>query len=179
MKKTRLARNILLKGNLKMKNKLYINFSRCVDFPECGYDFKMLLRRAVEKTLSYEGFEYDAEVSITLCDNAYIRDLNKRYREKDKHTDVLSFPIYDFSLEDAEEIYDGTPITLGDIVISVERAREQAGELSHGFEEEAQFLTIHSMLHLLGYDHERSPEDDEAQCTAQREIVKMINGDIK
>ena len=74
-------------------------------------------------------------------------------------------------------MFDGAPIPLGDIVISVERAREQAGELSHSFEEEAQFLTIHSTLHLLGYDHERSPEDEEAQCQAQREIVEIINGE--
>ena len=172
----RLAKNTAPSEREAMKNKLYIDFSRTVDFPECGYEFKMLLRRAVEATLCYECFEYDAEVSITLCDNAYIRDLNKRFREKDKHTDVLSFPIYDFSLEDASEVYDGTPIPLGDIVISVERAREQASELSHSFEEEAQFLTVHSMLHLLGYDHERSSEDEEAQCAAQREIVKIING---
>ena len=160
-----------------MKNKLYINFARTTDFPECGYDFKMMLRRAVENTLRYEGLEYDAEVSITLCDNAYIRELNKKFRDKDKHTDVLSFPIYDFSIEDPDEVYDGSPIMLGDIVISVERAREQAGELSHSFEREAQFLAIHSTLHLLGYDHERSAEDDEAQCAAQRDIVKMIDGE--
>lgn len=163
----------------RMKNKLFINFARTVDFPECGYDFKMMLRRAVEATLRYEFFEYDAEVSITLCDNEYIRALNKKHRDKDKHTDVLSFPIYDFSVEAPDEVYDGTPIPLGDIVISVERAREQAGELSHSFEREAQFLTIHSTLHLLGYDHERSPEDDEAQCQAQREIVEIINGEKK
>ena len=160
-----------------MKNKLYINFSRTVDFPECGYEFKMMLRRAVEATLEYECFDYDAEVSITLCDNAYIRTLNKKFRDKDKHTDVLSFPIYDFSIEEPDEVYDGRPISLGDIVISVERAREQAEELSHSFEREAQFLTIHSTLHLLGYDHERSEEDDEAQCSAQREIIESIDSE--
>ncbi len=160
-----------------MKNKLIINFARTLDFPECGYEFKMMLRRAVEATLDYEGIEYDAEVSITLCDNAYIRDLNKKFREKDKHTDVLSFPIFDFSIEEMDEVYDGTPIPLGDIVISVERAREQAEEILHSFEAEVRFLTIHSMLHLLGYDHERSPEDEEAQCRAQREIVEIINGE--
>lgn len=177
MKRTCKARNTLPRERDVMKNKLYIDFSRTVDFPECGYEFKMLLRRAVEATLRYEGFDYDAEVSITLCDNAHIKNLNKKYREKDKHTDVLSFPIYDFSIEDIEDVFDGAPIPLGDIVISVERAREQAGELSHSFEEEAQFLTIHSTLHLLGYDHERSPEDEEAQCQAQREIVEIINGE--
>lgn len=177
MKRMHSARNILPSKEYGMKNKLLISFARTLEFPECGYEFKMMLRRAVLATLRYEGFEYDAEVSITLCDNEYIRALNNKYREKDKHTDVLSFPIYDFSVEDAEDVYDGTPIPLGDIVISVERAREQAGELSHSFECEAQFLTIHSMLHLLGYDHERSPEDDEAQCYAQREIVEIINGE--
>ena len=65
-------------------------------------------------------------------------------------------------------------IALGDIVISLERAREQAAEIGNSFIKEVAFLTIHSMLHLLGYDHERSSEDDEAQCTAQRDIVEML-----
>ena len=159
------------------KRKLMIRFSATQKFEEVDYYFKTVIRRAVLATLEYEAFDYDAEVSVTLCDNAYIRELNKKYRDKDTHTDVLSFPMYDFSLEDVEDVYDGTPIPLGDIVISVERAREQAKELSNSFEREVQFLTIHSMLHLLGYDHERSAEDDEAQCSAQREIIESIDGE--
>ena len=79
--------------------------------------------------------------------------------------------MYDFELEEIDE---NEPLMLGDIVISLERAKEQAKEIGNTFLEEVAFLVIHSMLHLLGYDHERSPEDEEAQCRAQKEIIANI-----
>lgn len=173
MKVTYMQENSRQKAKRKNKmRKLYINFAATKAFDECDYYFKLVLRRAVMATLEYEGVPFDSEVSITLCDNEYIKALNKRYREKDSATDVLSFPMYDFN---TEELY-GTDefISLGDIVISIERAKEQAKEIGHTFLEEVAFLAIHSTLHLLGYDHERSPEDDEAQCSAQREIVSTL-----
>ena len=155
-----------------MKNNLYINFAATKEFEECDYYFKLVLRRAVQKTLEYEGVAFSSEVSITLCDNEYIKNLNKKFRKKDSATDVLSFPMYDFNTE--ELFGDDESVSLGDIVISIERAKEQAKEIGHTFLEEVAFLAIHSTLHLLGYDHERSPEEDEAQCAAQRDIVSMI-----
>ena len=155
--------------------KLYIDFSATKEFPECDYNFKLAVRRAVLCTLEYEDFDKDAEVSITLCDNEYIRKLNKEYRNKDKATDVLSFPLYDFNEEDDSVFELEDSIALGDIVISLERAKEQAKEVGNTFIKEVAFLTIHSTLHLLGYDHERSEEDDEAQCTSQRDIIKMLD----
>ena len=155
------------------ENKLFIDFSATEEFDECDYYFKSVIRQAVCATLAYEGFEKDAEVSITFCDNKYIKKLNKEYRNKDKATDVLSFPLYDFN-EDDDAFELDESVALGDIVISLERAKEQANEIGNTFMEEVAFLTIHSMLHLLGYDHERSAEDDEAQCTAQRDIVEML-----
>ncbi len=152
--------------------KLYIDFSATEKFEDADYYLKLVLRRAIKATLEYEKFPLDASVSLTLCDNAHIRALNKKYRGKDKHTDVLSFPMYeDGDFTDAGIF--GTA-ELGDIVISLERAKEQAGELGHGFLREAAFLAIHSTLHLLGYDHERSPEEDEEQCAHQREIIKRV-----
>ncbi len=156
------------------ENRLYIDFSATREFDECDYYFKSVIRQAVIKTLEYEDFPSDAEVSVTLCDNAYIRKLNKEYRGKDKATDVLSFPLYDFNEEDDDVFEIEDSVALGDIVISLERAREQAKEIGNSFIEEVAFLTIHSTLHLLGYDHERSKDDDEAQCTAQRDIVEML-----
>lgn len=150
---------------------LYITFRKTAELPELDYYFKVVLRRAIEATLIREGFLYDAEVSITLTDNAYIRALNKKHRGIDRHTDVLSFPMYEMD-ELGED--DMGAITLGDIVLSVERAKEQAAELGHGFLREAAFLVIHSTLHLLGYDHERSEEDDELQCRLQREIIETV-----
>ena len=157
-----------------MKSKVMINFSKTRDFEECDYYFKLVIRRAVVATLVHEDFPADIEVSVTLCDNEYIKSLNKEYRNKDAATDVLSFPMYDFSTEEVFSAFPGESLSLGDIVISIERAKEQAKEIGHTFLEEVAFLTVHSMLHLLGYDHERGPEDEEAQCAAQREIVSTI-----
>ena len=154
------------------KRKLMIRFSATKRFDEADYYLKSVVRRAALATLENQKFPYDAEISVTLCDNAYIRKLNKKYRNKDKHTDVLSFPIYDNGEFDMGECIGGA--VLGDIVISLERAREQARELNHGFLHEVAFLTVHSTLHLLGYDHERSEEEDELQCRIQREITEAL-----
>lgn len=155
-----------------MKSSLMIKFAKTSENIETDYYFKTVLRRAIKETLIHERFPYDAQVSLTLCDNEYIRKLNKEYRNKDSATDVLSFPLYEDGNFDTFECISGA--MLGDIVISLERAREQAAELGHGFLREAAFLAIHSTLHLLGYDHERSPEDEEAQCKAQREIIEKV-----
>ena len=95
-------------------------------------------------------------------------------RGKDTPTDVLSFPMY--TREEVDELSpsDDEVIPLGDVVLCLPRAREQAEELGHGFLREVAFLTVHSVLHLLGYDHELSPEDDELQCARQRDIVASM-----
>ena len=155
-------------------SKLIINFQKTLEHDALDYYFKHVIRKAIRTTLVHEGFDFDCEVSVTLCDNLYIKKLNTEYRNKKSATDVLSFPMYDFSAED-EQIPEGELIPLGDIVISLERAQKQAEELGNPFLTEIAFLTVHSMLHLLGYDHERSPEDDEAQCAAQREIMAALD----
>ena len=151
---------------------LIVKFSATKKFDEINYTVKRAIRSAIAHTLDYECFGYDAEVSVTFCDNAYIRALNKKYRNKDKATDVLSFPMYEDGDFDPVECVGGA--MLGDIVISVERTREQAQELGNTFLHEISFLAIHSTLHLLGYDHERSKDDEEAQCLAQREIISEM-----
>ena len=153
--------------------KLYINFSATKRFSEVSYSLKRVVRAAVRATLDYEKFPYDAEVSVTFCDNEYIRGLNNEFRGIDRHTDVLSFPMYESGEFDEAECSMGA--VLGDIVISVERAKEQAAEIGNSFMREVAFLTIHSVLHLLGYDHERSPEDEEEQCRRQKAIIETIN----
>ena len=156
-----------------MKRNLKINFSKTKSFPEIDYYFKYVIRRAVEATLDYEKFPYDAIVSVTLCDADYIKELNKIYRGKDKPTDVLSFPIYEDGKFDVSECITGA--VLGDVVISIPRAKEQARELGNPFLKEIAFLTVHSSLHLLGYDHERSAEEDELQCKKQKEITNALD----
>lgn len=154
------------------KRKLTVRFSATRKFADADYRMKLAIRHAIAATLRHEKFPYDAEVSVTLCDNAYIRCLNKKFRAKDTHTDVLSFPIYENGELDAAECIGGA--LLGDVVISLERAREQAKEIGHSTLEEIAFLAVHSTLHLLGYDHERSSEDDELQCRVQKEIMKTV-----
>ncbi|MBR2651028.1 MAG: rRNA maturation RNase YbeY [Clostridia bacterium] len=156
-----------------MRRELKISFTATEKFPEIDYELKCAVRRAILETLEYEEFIYPAEVSVTFCSAAYIKELNRTYRNKDSETDVLSFPLYDNG--DFDPIECAISAVLGDIVISVPRAREQAAQLGNSFTEEVQFLAIHSTLHLLGYDHERSPEDEEAQCAAQREIKEALN----
>ena len=154
---------------------LRIYFSAENVSPKGRYQLKMILRKAVEAALRYEAFEHDAEVSITVCDNAAIKAKNKDFRQKDTPTDVLSFPMYEpEELEDPEIL----PVPLGDIVISLEKAAEQAEALGHSPEREISFLTVHSVLHLLGYDHERSKEEDEEMCARQKAIVHELYPDI-
>ena len=151
---------------------LYITFTASRYFDESSYYLKRVVREAVKATLDYEDFPYDAEVSVTFCDNEYIRGLNNEFRGIDNHTDVLTFPMYEDGEFDEVECADGA--VLGDIVISIERAKEQAKEIGNTFHHEIAFLTVHSVLHLLGYDHERSPEEDEEQCRRQREILESL-----
>ena len=154
--------------------KLMIRFSTVGDLPEVDYGLKITVRRAISATLGEEDFSFPAELSVTFCDNEYIKKLNKQYRNKNKATDVLSFPMYDYA-EDEGELFPGDEaLVLGDIVISVERAKEQAIEIGNSFHREIAFLAIHSTLHLLGYDHERIPEEDEIQCKRQKEIIEKL-----
>lgn len=112
---------------------------------------RMLVRRACAAVLIGEGFGHPAEVGVTFVDDEEIHRLNKEFRNVDAATDVLSFPLGE------NGVYDDDPETgakmLGDVVISVEHAVRQAEEYGHSFQREMAFLTVHSMLHLLGYDH--------------------------
>ncbi len=141
------------------------------------YGMKMLIRRAVEETLSYEAMEEDCEVSVTFCDNEEIRQLNRSFRNIDRATDVLSFPLFDDDGMDAhvEEL----DCMLGDIVLSLEQAAIQADAFGHSFEREVAFLTVHSVLHLLGYDHETSEEDELDMRRRQTEITAKMGLGVK
>ncbi len=114
---------------------------------------RLLIRRCCHAVLEEEHFTDDAEVSITFVDNERIHQLNAEYRNVDRETDVLSFPMGENGEYDTN--YDTGAKILGDIVISVEKAMEQAKMYNHSLQREIGFLTVHSMLHLLGYDHEQ------------------------
>ena len=157
--------------NRKMNLRIY--FDNHQDKLPLSYRLKMLVREAIETTLDYEQYGNPCEVSVSFVDNAEIRDLNKKFRGIDKATDVLSFPLFDYEGESEEPPVDELVGMLGDIVISLEQAEIQAEEYGHPFEREIAFLTVHSMLHLLGYDHV-----DEGEMKAQmRAREKAIMGD--
>ena len=118
---------------------------------------RMLIRRCCHAVLQLEGFPDPAEISVSFVDNEQIREMNSQYRSKDSATDVLSFPMgengeYDVNHETGAKI-------LGDIVLSMPKAVEQAQTYGHSLEREVGYLTAHSMLHLLGYHHENGGLD--------------------
>ena len=127
--------------------------------------------------LDSEECDFDAEISITLVDNEAIREINNEQRGIDKATDVLSFPMLEFDEDgnaDGEYETDGNFIVLGDIVISMERAREQSIEYGHSFLREVAFLTAHSMLHLLGYDHVDDEEGERIMNEKQENVLTSL-----
>lgn len=145
---------------------------------------RLLIRRCCHAVLDMEEMAGSAEVSVSFLTNPQIRELNNEYRHIDKVTDVLSFPLGENGVYDVN--HETGAIMLGDIAISVQRALEQAEEYGHSFSREIGFLTVHSMLHLLGYDHEaagieavRMREKEEAVLTKlglQRDSSYVLEG---
>ncbi|HEY8422691.1 MAG TPA: rRNA maturation RNase YbeY [Thermoclostridium sp.] len=141
-------------------------------------DLKTLITEAVKATLDKEQVQFPVLVSILLVENDEIRRINSEYRNKDSVTDVLSFPMLDmedgvFISEPGEMDLDQGRLFLGDIVISVPKAIEQAQAYGHSAERELAFLAVHGMLHLLGYDH-IIPEREEKMKERQEEILSLM-----
>lgn len=126
-----------------------------------------VIEKAVFAALDYENVQCSCEVSISIVDNENIREINNQFRKIDKETDVLSFPSGEYEPDSYE------PCFLGDIAISVEKAEEQRLSYGHSFEREIAFLTAHSVLHLLGYDH-MTDEDEKEMFSKQEEILQKI-----
>ncbi len=151
--------------------------------PEFGFHYKKLAEQVIGHVLDEEAFPYEAEVNLTLTDDAQIREINREMRQIDAATDVLSFPMVDYEgpadyglLEEAPDSYvnpDTGEIVLGDIVISVDHVKSQAQEYGHSEKREYAFLITHSMLHLLGYDH--MEEDERLQMEErQRTLLDQL-----
>ncbi|WP_453994900.1 rRNA maturation RNase YbeY [Bacillus nitroreducens] len=128
---------------------------------------KELLLLAAETEDVKEG----SEVSVTFVDNERIQEINREYRDKDQPTDVISFAMEEMGEGEMAIIGDDIPKLLGDIIISIPRAREQAEEYGHSFARELGFLAVHGFLHLLGYDH-MTKEDEEKMFTRQNKILE-------
>ena len=144
-----------------------INLIKKLDLKEYRKDFKAILKE-VKKVLEIDN---KLSLSLTICDNEYIRVLNKEYRNIDKETDVLSFALEDDANED--DLLDMIDLTgvreIGDIIISIDRVKSQAQEYGHSEKREICFLFTHGLLHLLGYDHLK--EDEEKEMFGLQELV--------
>jgi len=163
--------------NRKMSLKIY--FENEQEVIGLTYSMKMLVREAIEATLDYEQYCNPCEVSVTFTDNEKIHELNKKFRGVDRPTDVLSFPLFDFEGESEEPPVDELMGMLGDVVLSLEQAKLQAEEYGHSFEREIAFLCVHSMLHLLGYDHETGEEDEADMRRRQSDIMDAMGLSVK
>lgn len=147
------------------------------------FDYEETAKKVVEAVLDFEKCPYEASVSLTLTDNSEIHRMNQEFRQIDRATDVLSFPMSDFPApavyewleEEGADCFDpdSGELLLGDIVISVERAIEQADEYGHSLLREYAFLIAHSMLHLLGYDH-MTTEEAEVMEQKQEQVLSSL-----
>lgn len=147
-------------------------------------DTKDLAKKVIDAALDYEGCPYEVEISLLLTDNENIRKINREYRRIDRVTDVLSFPMLeydspsDFSCAEMDTQGSFNPETgellLGDIIISMEKVKEQAKRYGHSEEREYAFLITHSMLHLFGYDH-MEPEEAKEMENKQSAILCSLN----
>lgn len=149
-----------------------------------SFEYVQLAQQVINECLDYAAFPYEAEINLTLTDNNGIQAINKEFRQIDKPTDVLSFPMLEyetpgeFAFLDDEDCDNFNPDSgealLGDIVISVEKVLEQAEAYGHSVEREYAFLITHSMLHLFGYDH-MTEEDAKVMEAKQTEILNKMN----
>ena len=160
-----------------------LNFEEEVTVP-FDFEYESLAREVISFTLDHENFPYEPEVNLTLTDNDGIHEINKMYRQIDRPTDVLSFPMLSYEaagdFSKLEDDYDDNfnpdtgEIMLGDIVISVDKVLEQAESYGHTPRREYAFLIVHSMLHLFGYDH-MTPEEAAQMEAKQRQILEEMN----
>ncbi len=150
---------------------------------DLGINYEEIADKVINAALDYEGCPYESEISVTLTDNEGIHSINKEFREIDRPTDVLSFPMVEYEkagefdfLEECDDCFNPETgeLMLGDIIISLDKVEEQAAQFGHSVTREYAFLIAHSMLHLMGYDH---MEEDEAKVMEQkqRDILDGLN----
>ena len=133
-----------------------------------------LMERAAAAALDFEGFSVPAQTEVLMVDKPKIKELNKEYRSIDRETDVLSFPLYENAEEAKADYIPDEPVLLGDMVLCLPKAIEQAAEYGHSREREIAFLCVHSVLHLLGYDHEIDQREETEMFHRQEEIMKKL-----
>ena len=152
-----------------MKEKIKVIISNDQKAVKIPTGVRLLVRRCCNAVLTFENFSEPAEISVTFVDDERIHELNKMHRNIDRSTDVLSFPLGEDGVYDKN--IDTGACLLGDIVISVEKVKEQAEKYGHSETRELAFLVAHSMLHLSGYDHMEEEERKELEAM-QSEILE-------
>ncbi|MGG3915546.1 rRNA maturation RNase YbeY [Rossellomorea vietnamensis] len=129
-----------------------------------------LVQNILNFAAEQEGIEAESEVSVTFVTNERIQEINREYRSKDQPTDVISFALEELGEDEVEIIGAGIPRVLGDIIISIDRTKEQAEEYNHSVSRELGFLALHGFLHLLGYDH-MEEEEEKKMFKKQKDIL--------
>ncbi len=152
--------------NRKTNFKIYINNSQ--HSIKISMMTRLVIRRCCRCVLKYENINYKSEVSIALMDDSSLKFLNNKYRNKNSTTDVLSFPINDIMYGERNQKL------LGDIAISIPQAKKQGEEYGNTLMQEIAFLTVHGMLHLLGYDHQLSKKEEKIMFDKQNKILSYL-----
>ncbi len=160
-----------------MEHRIRITYEVTV---EQAQQVEQLITRCAQAALEAEGAPAGCFVDVTIVDSETIRELNRENRGKDDVTDVLSFPMLEFyngewpeDVDEERSPKDGT-LFLGDMVLNYDRAVQQAAEYGHSVQRECGFLTVHSMLHLLGYDHERSEAERQLQRQHEEAVLSGL-----
>ena len=151
-----------------MKHRIVI---RCEGRSLRDFALKQQISKCITAALAHQGVNTPCEINVLVTDDEGIRAINNAYRKIDKATDVLSFPIDEMD-------YDTNRRYLGDMVLSLERAEAQGEEYGGGFKHEAQYLTVHSVLHLLGYDHLDEGEEKAKMRAREKAIMKELGYDF-
>ena len=133
-----------------------------------------LVEKLLQHAAQVENIEQGSEVSISFVTNEAIHEINREYRDKDQPTDVISFALEELGEGEVQIVGEGIPRILGDIIISIDRTKEQAEQYGHSFERELGFLAVHGFLHLLGYDHMN--EADEKVMFGKQDVILSTFG---
>ena len=160
-----------------MKHRIVI---RCEGRSLRDFALKQQISKCITAALAHQGVNTPCEINVLVTDDEGIRAINNAYRKIDKATDVLSFPMNEltpgaFDPGACEWDYETERAMLGDMVISMERCAEQAETYGHSFAHEVSYLTVHSVLHLLGYDHVDEGEDKRRMRAREKEIMRLLD----
>ncbi len=159
-----------------MKHRIHFENTQKEKAPFRGY--QSALRRAIEKTLEKESFPVNAEISVTLVSREEIRRLNREFRETDRETDVLSFPLLEEGQDAAEEMFEGA-CQLGDVIVCPDVIYEQAKAFGTTYRQEFCLMVIHSTLHLLGWDHLEEKEKKDMFALQETVLRELQEGSIQ